>query len=110
MTETIGIPVAFILLTILILWVIIGIKGKWWIKSCLISLTLYFSIGLWVVRFRRQALVTVGLAAYYHPPRRINLYHRQMSPARRVYGSAGGSELAFVKAARGGEVYVAGCG
>jgi len=48
MTETIGIPVAFILLTILILWVIIGIKGKWWLKSCLISLTLYFSIGLWV--------------------------------------------------------------
>lgn len=48
MTETIGIPVAFILLTILILWVIIGVKGKWWIKSSLISLTLYFSIGLWV--------------------------------------------------------------
>ena len=48
MTETIGIPVAFILLTILILWVVIGVKGKWWIKSCLISLTLYFSIGLWV--------------------------------------------------------------
>ena len=48
MTETIGIPVAFILLTILILWVVIGVKGKLWIKSCLISLTLYFSIGLWV--------------------------------------------------------------
>jgi hypothetical protein len=48
MTETIGIPVAFVLLTILILWVVIGVKGKWWVKTCLISLTLYFSVGLWI--------------------------------------------------------------
>jgi hypothetical protein len=45
--NTIGIPIAFILLSSVLLWFVIGSKGNWFIKACAIALTLSFSLVLW---------------------------------------------------------------
>lgn len=45
--NAIGIPVCFLLLSVLGLWFIIHGKGYWWLKSIFILLILSFGIGLW---------------------------------------------------------------
>ena len=47
MLDTFGVPVAFIIVSTLALWVIIGSKGWWWIKMGVATLTILFSISLW---------------------------------------------------------------
>lgn len=44
---TIGIPIAFSLIAILLLWFIIGSKGHWSIKFIAIPFTLFFSLVIW---------------------------------------------------------------
>lgn len=47
-SNTLAIPFGFMLLAVIILWIMTGIKGKWWIKSWLILVTSYFSIAVWM--------------------------------------------------------------
>ena len=45
--ETIGISIAFIILIVVMLWFVIGGKGKWWMKVPVIGFGLYISITMW---------------------------------------------------------------
>lgn len=45
--NTLPIPLAFIILTTINLWILIGLKGLWWIKTILISCTLMLSLLVW---------------------------------------------------------------
>lgn len=47
-SATFAVPLAFIILSILILWIITGINGKWWLKSLVILITSYFSLAVWL--------------------------------------------------------------
>lgn len=47
MIDTFGIPLAFIIIAALTLWVVLGCKGYWWLKMITISLSIFFSISLW---------------------------------------------------------------
>lgn len=46
--NAVGIPVAFLLLAAMGLWLIIFAKGYWWLKCLFISSILYFSLAMWV--------------------------------------------------------------
>lgn len=45
--STLGIPMAFLILGIIVLWFLIGSKGWWWVKMGVISAALYFGVALW---------------------------------------------------------------
>jgi len=45
--STLGIPIAFLILGIIVLWFLIGSKGWWWMKMGVISVVLYFCVALW---------------------------------------------------------------
>lgn len=45
--NTLSIPLAFIVLMALNLWITIGIKGFWWIKTFLIAASLTLAIFVW---------------------------------------------------------------
>lgn len=47
-SNTLAIPFGFMLLAVIILWIMTGIKGKWWIKSFVILVTSYFSLAVWM--------------------------------------------------------------
>lgn len=47
MIETFGIPLAFLIITTLTLWIIIGSKGWWWLKAITIIGVIFFSTCLW---------------------------------------------------------------
>ena len=44
--HTLAIPVGYILLTIILLWFLIGAKGWWWLKAVFIAGTLFFGVSL----------------------------------------------------------------
>jgi hypothetical protein len=44
---SIAIPVAFLILIVVILWLIIHLKGKFWIKLTFVSVATYYCIVLW---------------------------------------------------------------
>src|ERR1700724_4737672 len=41
------IPAAFVFLAAILLWITIGIKGKWWIKLLAMVITLLVSLEMW---------------------------------------------------------------
>ena len=45
--EFFGIALAFLIMTALSLWILIGAKGHWIFKTGFIAATLFFSIGMW---------------------------------------------------------------
>jgi hypothetical protein len=45
--DTIGIPIAFVIIVSILLWHLIGAKGKWYLKAIFIAIALYTSVGLW---------------------------------------------------------------
>ena len=45
--NSVGIPLAFVILASITLWFIILGKGYWYIKAFVVALTLYFSFGMW---------------------------------------------------------------
>lgn len=45
--NSLGLPIAFIILASILLWFIIGSKGYWWVKGIAIAITLYFSFAMW---------------------------------------------------------------
>ena len=45
--EFFGIALAFLIMTALSLWILIGAKGHWVFKMGFIAITLLFSIGMW---------------------------------------------------------------
>lgn len=45
--NAVGIPVAFLLLAAMGLWLIIFAKGYWWLKIIFITFALYFSLAMW---------------------------------------------------------------
>ena len=47
MIDTFGIPLAFVIIAALTLWVVLGCKGYWWLKMIMVSLSIFFSISLW---------------------------------------------------------------
>jgi hypothetical protein len=47
MIDTFGIPLAFVIIAALTLWVVLGCKGYWWLKLVMVSLSIFFSISLW---------------------------------------------------------------
>jgi hypothetical protein len=47
MLDTFGIPLAFVIIAALTLWVVIGSKGYWWFKMIMVSISIFFSISLW---------------------------------------------------------------
>lgn len=47
MIETIGIPIACVTFVVLLLWFIIGTKGKWILKMLVTALSIYFCVSLW---------------------------------------------------------------
>lgn len=47
-TTTLGIPVAFTILTAALLWIIIGGKGHWLVKMGFVTVAMYFAVALWV--------------------------------------------------------------
>lgn len=46
-TSTLAIPIAFLILAALLLWLIIDVRGKWWLKALLMILVVSFSITVW---------------------------------------------------------------
>jgi len=46
-TDTIGIPLAFVTVAAITLWVVISARGRWWLKAAVVFLTVTFSIVLW---------------------------------------------------------------
>lgn len=47
MTETFGIPMAFVIISALTLWVVLGCRGHWFLKMVMVSASIFFSILLW---------------------------------------------------------------
>jgi len=45
--QTLIIPAAFLFLAAILLWITIGIKGKWWIKLLAMVVTLLVSLEMW---------------------------------------------------------------
>lgn len=45
--NSLAIPIAFCLMSILLLWFIIGAKGKWTIKALAIVFYIYFAVVVW---------------------------------------------------------------
>jgi len=45
--DTFGIPLAFLIVTALVLWAVIGGRGWWWLKALMVVGTFLFSISLW---------------------------------------------------------------
>ena len=45
--QTLIIPAAFVFLAAILLWITIGIKGKWWVKLLAMVLTLLVSLEMW---------------------------------------------------------------
>jgi len=68
MIDTFGIPLAFIVLSTLLLWIIIGSKGWWWLKALVVVTTVLFSISLW------QSLESLqGWATKEKPPEKFEI-------------------------------------
>ncbi len=45
--QTLIIPAAFVFLAAILLWITIGIKGKWWVKLLAMVFTLVVSLEMW---------------------------------------------------------------
>jgi hypothetical protein len=45
--QTLIIPAAFVFLAAILLWITIGIKGKWWVKLLAMVVTLLVSLEMW---------------------------------------------------------------
>jgi hypothetical protein len=45
--QTLIIPAAFVFLAAILLWITIGIKGKWWVKLLAMVFTLLVSLEMW---------------------------------------------------------------
>jgi hypothetical protein len=58
--QTLAIPVAFLLFAALLLWVIIGSRGLWWVKLVLMLATAVVSFQIWL-----------SLDSYFGHPRRM---------------------------------------
>lgn len=46
--NVVGIPILFVIVSALVLWLVILGKGLWWVKLLLVSGVLYFSLALWM--------------------------------------------------------------
>lgn len=46
-TETVGIPLAYVIVTSLVLWAVIAARGNWAVKTLVICASLLFGILLW---------------------------------------------------------------
>jgi hypothetical protein len=46
-TDTFGIPLAFVTVAAITLWILISARGHWWLKAAVVLLTVTFSIVLW---------------------------------------------------------------
>ncbi|HZC37003.1 MAG TPA: hypothetical protein VE242_15365, partial [Chthoniobacterales bacterium] len=46
--QTLAIPIAFLLLAALLLWIIIGCRGRWWLKLVLMLVTVVVSFQIWL--------------------------------------------------------------
>lgn len=46
-SSTLTIPVAFVLLAAVAIWILLGSNGWWWLKTTLCSITIYFCIVIW---------------------------------------------------------------
>jgi len=44
--ETLGIPIAFTIIAVILLWGILGSKGWWWLKMIAISVTIFFAVAV----------------------------------------------------------------
>jgi hypothetical protein len=60
--QTLFVPIAFLFLCCLLLWVIIGIRGRWWLKLIMMALALGFSYAAWMT-----------LDSYFGVPKRSEL-------------------------------------
>ena len=47
MLQTFAIPLTFIIISSMALWIIIGCKGWWWLKALTVVVALWFSAFLW---------------------------------------------------------------
>jgi hypothetical protein len=47
MSDTIGIPLAFLAFCVITLWIVIGARGWWWLKLIVITTVAYLSVCLW---------------------------------------------------------------
>jgi hypothetical protein len=45
--QTLIIPAAFVFLAAILLWIIIGIRGKWWVKLLAMVITLLIGLEMW---------------------------------------------------------------
>ena len=45
--DTFGIPLAYVIVTSLLLWMVIAVRGRWWFKAAVILFCLLFSVVLW---------------------------------------------------------------
>src|SRR5713101_6256228 len=45
--QTLIIPAAFVFLAAILLWITIGIKGRWWVKLLAMVITLLVSLQMW---------------------------------------------------------------
>lgn len=60
--QTLVIPIAFLFLCCLFLWVIIGARGRWWLKLILMVATVVISYGAWL-----------ALDSYFGSPKKTEL-------------------------------------
>ena len=47
-SASLGIPVGFLLLSIILLWFLIGAKGWWWLKATFIGSVVCFGFMVWI--------------------------------------------------------------
>jgi hypothetical protein len=60
--QTLFVPIAFLFLFCLLLWVIIGVTGRWWLKVIMMALALGISYAAWMT-----------LDSYFGVPKRSEL-------------------------------------
>jgi hypothetical protein len=45
--DTLGIPLAYLIVAAAAMWILVAVRGRWWLKGAVIFLAVVFSVALW---------------------------------------------------------------
>jgi hypothetical protein len=86
------ITIMFIVCAALLLWIIIGAKGWWWLKLPVIALTFYFGLAVWY-----SVDSYLGWPSVHNPPRRFMVNWVIVDEPRKGTNETGGIYLLLTK-------------
>jgi len=82
--DTIGIPIAFVIIVSILLWLLIGAKGKWYLKAILMAIALYTSVGLWT-----SIDGMLGWPTAKSPPETFQIHWLTVEEPNKITGDSG---------------------